>query len=202
MLGNSTRGFALACAASAMLGCGEPDGGPVAPAGQRSADAAPLSALADSPSQRSSYEVRLDPKPGSDARGFVRIAVVGGNLTVSVHATGLAPGRDTPQHIHAAQTCDEGGPVLINLDAHLTVFGEAPSIGPDFPTANPAGIVDYHASRPLSDLLQAVNTHFGTTLTSADEFLAWLSLDTRNVHMHAPDAPFTPVNCGAVDQSH
>lgn len=202
MLGTSTRGFALVCAGWMMLGCAEPDNGPIAPTGQRPADAATPSAQADNHSQRTSYEVRLDPKPGTNARGTVRIGIVGGNLTVSVHATGLAPQRDTPQHIHAAQTCQEGGPVLINLDANLTVFGEAPSVGPDFPTSNPAGIVNYHASRPLSDLLQAVNTHFGMALTSVDELLGWLDLASRNVHMHAPDAPFTPVNCGEVNLSH
>ncbi len=66
--------------------------------------------------------------------------------------------------------------------------------------SNDGGVVKYHASRPLSELLQAVNTHFNLTLGSVDELLTWLNLEERNVHMHIPSPPFTPVNCGGVER--
>ncbi len=44
-----------------------------------------------------------------------------------------------------------------------------------------------------------MNTHFNLTLGSVDELLTWLNLADRNVHMHIPNPPFTPVNCGTVE---
>lgn len=134
------------------------------------------------------------------------IEVVGGYLTVTVHAAGHTPEAAIPQHIHVNPTCNNGGGVLINLDADLTVGApqgmtpeRLPTQGP-FPMANAGGVVKYYASRPLSELLQAVNTHFNLTLGSVDELLTWLDLENRNVHMHIPQSPFTPVNCGEVER--
>ena len=106
-----------------------------------------------------------------------------------------------PQHIHVNPTCDPGGGILINLDENLTVAGEAPGIGASYPLASHAGVVNYEASRPLTELVAAVNTHFGTSLETVEELIAWLDLDNRNAHMHvAFGPPFPAVNCGAIEQ--
>jgi hypothetical protein len=205
MLSNSTRALALGCAGSVMLGCTEPDRNPVAPADQP----APTVVKPGGPgaaSDRTLYQVRLAALGDFRARGVVLIEVVGGHLTVTVHAAGLVPGENIPQHIHVNPTCNPGGGVLINLDENLTVGAppglppEAPGIGDAYPTANDGGVVKYYASRPLSELLQAVNTHFNLTLGSVDELLTWLDLENRNAHMHIPEPPFTPVNCGEVER--
>jgi hypothetical protein len=131
----------------------------------------------------------------------VLIEIVGGYLTVSVHAAGLEPLHHTPQHIHVNPTCDPGGDILINLDANLSVAGEAPGVGTAYPLSNTGGVVNYYASRSLSDLLEAVNTHFGAGLTSVEALLTWLDLDNRNAHMHVPvGPPFPAVNCGEIER--
>ena len=171
-----------------------------------SAEVNQLPALAVKPgepwsaAQRQFYQVRLSPLAGTTDHGTVLIEVVGGYLAVTVQAEGLDPLQHIPQHIHVNPTCAVGGGVLINLDANLTVAGEAPSVGAAFPVANQAGVVKYHATRSLSDLLQAVNTYQHTSLTSVDDLLAWLDLDNRNVHMHLSASPFTPMTCGPVDR--
>lgn len=151
-------------------------------------------------SSRQLYQVRLAPLNGSSDHGIVKIEIAGGYLVVTVHAEGLDPAQHIPQHIHVNPTCADGGAVLISLNAHLTVAGEAPPVGDDFPVANGAGVVNYQASRPLADLLTAANTYLGTNLASVDELLAWLDLGNRNVHMHASTAPFTPMTCGEVER--
>jgi hypothetical protein len=119
---------------------------------------------------------------------------------VSAHAAGLEPLQHIPQHIHLNPTCDPGGGILINLDANLTVPGEAPGVGTAYPTANAGGVVKYHASRSLGDLLQAVNTFLGAGLTSVEAMLTWLDLENRNAHMHvAFGPPFPAVNCGEIE---
>jgi hypothetical protein len=106
-----------------------------------------------------------------------------------------------PQHIHVNPTCSPGGGILLNLDATLTVAGEGPGVGPAYPMSNDGGVVKYYASRSLSDLLAAVNTHFGANLASVDELLTWLNLENRNAHMHVPDGPpFPAVNCGEIER--
>ena len=205
MLGNSTRALVLACAGSALLGCTEPDSDPVAPSSRPTATVVKPGGPGAA-SGRMLYQVRLAALGDFRSRGVVLIEIVGGYLTVTVHAAGHAPGAAIPQHIHVNPTCEDGGGVLINLDADLTVgappggIPERPSTQGPFPVSNDGGVVKYHAIRPLSELLQAVNTHFNLTLGSVDELLTWLNLEERNVHMHIPSAPFTPVNCGGVER--
>jgi hypothetical protein len=151
-------------------------------------------------SSRELYQVRLAPMNGSSDHGIVKLEIAGGYLVVTVHAEGLDPLQHIPQHIHVNPTCANGGAVLISLNAQLTVAGEAPPTGDDFPVANRAGVVNYQASRPLADLLTAANTYLGTNLASVDELLAWLDLGNRNVHMHASTAPFTPMTCGEMER--
>jgi hypothetical protein len=151
-------------------------------------------------STRELYQVRLAPMNGSSDHGIVKIEVAGGYLVVTVHAEGLDPLQHIPQHIHVNPTCANGGAVLISLNAHLTVAGEAPPTGDDFPVANRAGVVNYQASRSLADLLTAANTFLGAHVASVDELVSWLDLDNRNVHMHASTAPFTPMTCGEMER--
>ena len=199
MLSTAIRALALAFASWILAGCTEHGGELAAPAEQTPA----LLAQPGEPgaaSDRMLFQVRLGALGESHSHGIVLIEIVGGYLAVSVHAAGLEPLQHIPQHIHVNPTCQVGGGVLINLDAGLTVPGEGAPIGAAFPVSNTGGVVNYSASRPLSELLQAVNTYLGAGLTSVDALVAWLDLENRNVHMHVPVAPFTPVNCGEIEQ--
>lgn len=154
-----------------------------------------------SASDRMFFKARLAPLGGSRAVGVVLLEVVGDHLTARVHATGLEPLQHIPQHIHVNPTCANGGGVLINLDENLAVAGEAPPTGAAFPVANRGGVVNYEASRPLSELMAAVNQYFGTSLTTTGELLAWMDLVNRNAHMHVPfGPPFPAVTCGEIDR--
>lgn len=198
MPSNAMRTIVMAGAGALLVGCTDPVAEPVVPADQ-------YPVLAKKPgepgaaSDRMLYQVRLDALPGTRSQGMVHIEVVGGYLAVTVHANGLDPSRRIPQHIHLNPTCDPGGGILINLDDRLTVAGEAPGVGDAFPMSSHAGVVKYHANRPLTELLAAVNTHAGAQLASVDELLDWFDLENRNAHMHVSHGPpFPAVNCGEV----
>lgn len=152
-------------------------------------------------SDRMLYQAQLEPLGESRARGMVLVDVTGGALRVRVHALGVEKGEIIPQHIHVNPGCADGGAVLINLDRNLTVPPESPSVGPEFPLASAAGIVNYEASRPLGELRAAVNSALGLTLATDEALVEWLDLENRNVHMHvAFGPPFPAVNCGALDR--
>ena len=152
-------------------------------------------------SDRLFYQVRLGAEPGSRSNGVMLIEIVGGYITVTVHAAGLMPEANIPQHLHVNPTCNPGGGILLNLDANLTVPGEGPGVGSAYPLSNQAGVINYYASRSLADLLAAVNTFRGTTLATVDELLSWLNMEERNGHMHvAVGPPFPAVNCGEVER--
>lgn len=151
-------------------------------------------------SDRLLFMVRLEPLSGSRSRGMLQIEIVGGYITAKLHANGLVPLQNIPQHIHVNPTCNPGGGILLNLDANLTVAGEGPGVGAAYPLSSQAGVVKYYASRSLASLLQAVNTYRGAGLTSVSDLLAWLDLEDRNAHMHVPfGPPFPAVNCGEVE---
>jgi hypothetical protein len=193
---------AATLAAAVLLLASGCDDGMVAP---QAAATSKQPALARAPyqpgsaSSRMLYQARLAPMNGSKDHGIVKIEIAGGYLVVSVHAEGLDPLQHIPQHIHVNPTCADGGSVLVSLNAHLTVLNEAPPIGDDFPVANRAGVVNYSASRSLTDLLAAANAYLGGNLSSVDELVDWLDLGNRNVHMHASTAPYTPMTCGALN---
>ncbi|MGH7511033.1 MAG: hypothetical protein ACREMZ_16440 [Gemmatimonadales bacterium] len=200
MAGNSTYAFAMACAGIIVTGCTEPAFDSLAPADQPTATVA-KPGDPGAASDRILYQVRLGALGDSRSHGVMLIEIVGGHLTVSVHAAGLEPLQHIPQHIHLNPTCDPGGGILLNLDANLSVPIEGPGVGTAYPVANAGGVVNYYASRSLSDLLQAVNTHLGLGLTSVEALLAWLDLDNRNAHMHvAFGPPFPAVNCGDIER--
>lgn len=198
MFSRTTRTIAVASAGWFLSGCMDTVADPVMPAEQ-------LTAMARKPgdpgaaSDRVLLQARMGPAGDSKARGMVLIEIVGGHLTVSVHANGLDPLQHIPQHIHLNPTCADGGGILLNLDANLTVPGEGPGVGAAYPVSNRAGVVKYYASRPLADLLAAVNTHRGAGLVSVEALLSWLDLENRNAHMHvAFGPPFPAVNCGEI----
>ena len=148
---------------------------------------------------RQFFQVRLGAEPGSHSNGVMQIEIVGGYITATVHAAGLMPNMNIPQHIHLNPTCSPGGGILLNLDANLTVPGEGTGVGAAYPVSNQAGVINYYASRSLTDLLGAVNTYQGAALASVDELIAWLNLEDRNGHMHvAVGPPYPAVNCGEV----
>ena len=193
--------FALASAAFLIAGCMDrqpPD--PVAPTvlpTQTAAKPPEPGAAAD----RMLFQVRLGAEGDSRAVGVMLFEIVGGSFRARVHATGLEPLQPIPQHIHLNPTCSPGGGILINLDENLTVAGEAPGVGAAYPLANHAGVVNYEASRPLSELLTAVNTFFGAGLGTVEDLLAWMDLEDRNAHMHvAFGPPFPAVNCGEIQR--
>jgi hypothetical protein len=198
MADNLKRAFALAC--FVIVGCTESATDPVAPTEQALAFTA-KPGDPGSASDRTLYQVRLGALGVTRSHGIVLIEVVGGHLAVSAQAAGLDPLQHIPQHIHLNPTCDNGGGILLNLDANLTAPNEGPGVGTAYPVANAGGVVNYYASRSLTDLLQAVNTHLGLGLTSVEALLAWLDLDNRNAHMHvAFGPPFPAVNCGAIER--
>lgn len=152
-------------------------------------------------SDRLFYKVKLAPAGDSRAVGILLIDVVGGYMRARVHANGVEPGEHIPQHIHLNPTCNPGGGILINLDATLSVAGEAPGVGAAYPVASKAGIVNYEATRSLADLRAAVSTRFAIPLDDDDDLLAFLDLENRNAHMHvAFGPPFPAVNCGEVER--
>jgi hypothetical protein len=148
-------------------------------------------------SDRLIYRVQLDPVGGHRARGMVFVEVIDGYLRVRTHGVGVAAGERIPQHIHRNVGCADGGGVLINLDANLTVAGEGPGVGAAYPQANEGGVLNYEATRSLEDLREAVNTWYAQALTTDAELLEFLDLENRNVHMHvAFGPPYPAVNCG------
>lgn len=149
-------------------------------------------------SDRMLFQVRLAAVGDSHSAGVISLEIAGGSLTATVHAAGLQPDVHVPQHIHVNPTCSPGGGILISLDEKLSVAGENPGTGPLFPLSNSAGVVNYRASRSLSDLLTAVNTYSGAGLQTTEQLIAWLRLEERNGHMHAFEPPFPPMNCGEV----
>jgi hypothetical protein len=146
------------------------------------------------------YQVRLSATPGSRSNGVMRIEIVGGFITATVHAAGLAPDQHIPQHIHVNPTCSPGGAILLNLDAGLTVPGEGTGTGTAYPLSNRAGVINYYAQRSLTDLMSAVAMYRSVSLGSVDELIAWLNLEERNGHMHTAFSPFPAVNCGEVER--
>jgi hypothetical protein len=199
MLRHPTRPLALVCAYGLVLGCTDAGNHPTAATKNLQAFSV-TSGEPGAASDRRLYQVRFAPQGDSHVEGVALIEIVGGYLAVTVHASGHQPLRSIPQHIHLNPTCNPGGGILLNLDANLTVPGEGPSVGSAYPVSNEGGAVNYYASRTLTDLLAAVNTYLGANLASVDALLTWLNLDQRNVHMHVPDAPFTPVTCGGIDR--
>lgn len=187
----------LALAGAALLGaCADPGTNPVEP---RDPAFAAKPGGPGAAAGRTLYQVRLEPENGTRSRGIILIEIVGGYITVTAHAAGLAPSSHIPQHIHVNPTCNPGGGILLNLDANLTIAGEGPGVGTAYPMSNRAGVVNYYASRSLTDLLAAVNAHRGLSLTSVADLLTWLDLENRNAHMHvAVGPPFPAVNCGEV----
>lgn len=192
----------LTIVAAALTGCSED--APTAPemAVQLAENAsAGKSGEPGAASERMFFKAKLAPVGDSRAVGVALLEIVGGHLTARVHAAGVEPLQRIPQHIHVNPTCDPGGGILINLDENLTVAGEAPGIGAAYPLANQGGVVQYHASRPLSELVAAVNTHFDAGLETVEELLTWLDLENRNVHEHvAFGPPFPAVNCGEIER--
>lgn len=195
--------FALGSAALLIVGC--TDGQPPVPLGP-TVPRLPTETAAKPPepgatSERMLFQVRLRPEGDSGAVGVILFEIVGGYFRARVHATGLEPLQRIPQHIHLNPTCSPGGGILINLDENLTVAGEGPGVGTAYPLANQAGVVNYEASRPLSELLIAVNAFFGAGLGTVEDLLAWVDLENRNAHMHvAFGPPFPAVNCGEIER--
>jgi hypothetical protein len=62
--------------------------------------------------------------------------------------------------------------------------------------------VNYEASRPLSELIAAVNAFFpAADVQTVEDLLAFLDLEDRNAHMHvAFGPPFPAVNCGEIER--
>lgn len=207
MLSNPIRTIALALAASLATGCSSPVADPVTPNDLRPNFAA-KPGEPGAAAHRQLYQVRLGDANGSRSHGVMLIEVVGGHLAVTVNASGLAAGEHIPQHIHRNPTCTNGGAVLVNLDAKLTLPGEGASTGTAYPVANNGGVVKYYASRPLADMIAPVNARFGSggeglldhEIETVEELLAFLDLEARNAHMHGFAAPFTPMNCGEVER--
>jgi hypothetical protein len=196
---------ALVSAALIIGGCGDGPSNPAEPSAHATAAAvspsAPQPTNASAAADRMLFQVRLASEGDSRAVGIMHFEVVDGSFTARVHAAGVEPLQHIPQHIHLNPTCNPGGGILINLDDNLTIAGEGPGVGPAYPLANAGGVVNYEASRPLADLLNAFNTVQGANLATVEDLLAWLDLENRNAHMHvAFGPPFPAVNCGEIER--
>ena len=197
--GSTLAALTLGCVALLAFGCSDSQPStPVAPGTPGTAAQKPGEPGAAS--DRMLFQARLAAVGDSHAAGVMSFEIVGGSLTATVHAAGLAPRQRIPQHIHVNPTCSPGGGILINLDDRLTVAGESPGVGERFPLANEGGVVNYRASRSLSDLLTAVNTYAGAGLQTTEQLIAWLRLDERNGHLHGFAPPFPAMTCGELER--
>lgn len=139
---------------------------------------------------RQVYEAQLQEVDGSGVTGSATIEVDGDEIRVTVMATGLNPDTEVPQHIHMNADCASPGGILLNLDSNLTVPGEGPPQGEDYPQTDGDGGLDYEAARSLDDLGSAAQEHGAP---GVDE----LDLGNRVVNLHAAD--MRPVACGPLE---
>ena len=170
------------------------------------------------------YIANLTELNNSGVSGTARFMIVNGEFKARIHATGLVPDQLHPQHIHglpdnqnsvcpppsaaddipnspsAATDPDEFisvaeglpfyGAVRVPLDGELNASTELAT----FPTANPAGIVNY-SEKTAFDMLQA----------SLGDF-ELLPLDTKHVVLHGglvDNGTYVvtlPVACGQIMQ--
>jgi hypothetical protein len=134
------------------------------------------------------FQAQIEPVGDTRVRGILQIRIEDGYFRAKVRATGLASGATVPQHIHVNDTCGAAGGILIAFDDQLRVPGEEgfAAGGPNYPTANRGGVLQYEAERPLADLLAALGV---------DNLYA-LNLGDRVFNVHQPALPV--IGCGEI----
>ena len=120
----------------------------------------PVSPNVGARSDRSSavqlFRVDLDELNGSGVKAHATIQASGGDLTVTLDATGRVPQQIHPQHIHGFTTQTSRCPTLAddtNGDGTITFAEGSPAFGPvqvdlqPYPTpTNAAGATTYHVT--------------------------------------------------------
>lgn len=137
------------------------------------------------PSQR--FEAALAPVGASGVTGTANIELDESNFSVEVSAVGLEPGTRISQHLNTWWDCTTIGRVLVNLDTLLTVPGEGPPRGDDYPLVDEQGRVSYRATRPVAELAEALHSYRGMLFVELD-------LDNRTIYLR--DDGHRPIACG------
>jgi hypothetical protein len=110
------------------------------------------------------FEAVLQPVGASRVSGTASLELGEQALRATLSARGLAAGASVPQHVLASDNCLAMGRSVLNLDAGLSVPGEAPLWGEDYPRADDDGRLDYEATRPIQALVAALGHYRGMTL--------------------------------------
>ncbi len=117
------------------------------------------------------YTADLEPLNSSGVTGTARFMFAGGKFKARVHAKGLVPDMVHPQHIHFLPQCPP--PSAAGADGLLTIADGKPFYGEvfipldfdivpitggsEFPTANPAGVLNYNERAGPEALVAAVD---------------------------------------------
>jgi hypothetical protein len=138
------------------------------------------------------FETELRPVGASSVTGRVVIDVDEHRFGVQVVASGLEPGTRISQHLNTWWDCERIGRVLVNLDTLLTVPGEGPPRGDDYPLVDEDGTLSYTATRPVTELADALHSFRGMSFSDID-------LENRTVYLR--DDGHRPIACGVLRES-
>jgi hypothetical protein len=133
------------------------------------------------------FEAVLQPVGAARVSGTASLELGEQALRATVSARGLTAGASVPQHVLSSDNCLAMGRSVLNLDDGLSVPGEAPRWGEDYPRADADGRLDYQATRPVQALVASLGNYRGMTLHD-------LNLGSRTVVLH--DEDMNPVACG------
>jgi hypothetical protein len=143
--------------------------------------------VTDDPDRSQRFEATLAPVGASGVTGSANIELGELSFSVEVGADGLEPGTRISQHINTWWDCTTIGRVLVNLDTLLTVPGEGPPRGDDYPLVDEQGRISYRATRPVAELSEALHAYRGMLL---------IELDLGNRTIYLRDDGHRPIACG------
>lgn len=135
------------------------------------------------------FEAELGPVGASGVTGTAVIRLDEESFAVDISATGLEPGAGMSQHINSWWDCTTIGRILVNLDTLLTVPGEGPARGDDYPRVDEDGRLTYAATRPVAEVAEMLHEYRGMILDELD-------LENRTVLLR--DDGHRPIACGEI----
>lgn len=136
------------------------------------------------------FEAVLAPVGPSGVTGTAAVALDDATVQVTVTASGLEPGTRISQHVNTWWDCTTIGRVLVNLDTLLTVPGEGPPRGDDYPRVDEQGGLAYQATRSVAELTEALHTYRG---------MLFEELDLENRTIFIRDDAHRPIACGELE---